>query len=92
MSIGGSPSPSNPHTTVDRVCWKQYTTCTQQGVLQHRSDWGQWEPRCWLFRVVNPTDMTTDTNTEASNLLMSLLLLATPILAKLDSLDNTYDS
>ena len=39
------------------------------------------------IQIGHPTIMTTDTNTEASNFLLSLLLLATPILYKPDSLD-----
>ena len=85
MCIGGSPRASNLHATIDKVCLEtiphahnreSYNTgqIGKMGIMLS-------------IQIGHPTIMTTDTNTEASNFLLSLLLLATPILYKPDSLD-----
>lgn len=49
-----------------RYVLKQHATCTWQSDTQYGSGWGPQESHCWLFRLVSLTNMTMNTNTEAS--------------------------
>lgn len=62
------PPLSDRDLLLTRYDWKQHTTCTPHGDTEHGADWGQWEPRCWLLELVNPTNMITYMNPEACTL------------------------
>lgn len=74
-----------------RSVWRPYHTHITES-LTTQARLGKMGIMLLSIQIGHPTIMTTDTNNEASNFLLSLLLLATPILYKPDSLDTAYDS